>query len=36
METWNGKGDPMDGWVRHLGSGRRRPGGDPDREFVGD
>jgi hypothetical protein len=22
---WDGTGDPVDGWVRHHGSGRRRP-----------
>lgn len=33
-QTWDGQGDPMDGWVRHLGTGRRRPDGDPAREHV--
>lgn len=31
--TWDGTGDP-DGWIRHLGTGRRRPGGDPSKEYV--
>jgi hypothetical protein len=29
--TWDGTGEPQ-GWVRHPASGRRRPGGDPERE----
>ena len=31
---WDGNGDPPDGWHRHIGSGRRRPGGDPEKEYV--
>ena len=34
-----GEGDPMDGWVRHMRAGqpdRRRPCGDPAREYVAD
>lgn len=30
--VWSGDGDPLDGWHRHLGTGRRRPDGDPSRE----
>jgi hypothetical protein len=30
---WDGVGEP-EGWHRHPASGRRRPGGDPGREFV--
>jgi hypothetical protein len=30
---WDGEGEP-DGWYRHPQSGRRRPGGDPAKEFV--
>jgi len=33
MERWDGQGEP-DGWTRHPTSGRRRPDGDPSREFV--
>lgn len=33
-ESWDGEGDPPVGWHRHLGSGRRRPDGDPEREYV--
>lgn len=33
-EAWNGEGDPPDGWHRHPMSGRRRPNGDPAREYV--
>ena len=31
---WSGEGDPLDGWHRHLNSGRRREGGDPAKETV--
>jgi len=30
--VWSGDGDPLDGWHRHLGTGRRRQNGDPSRE----
>jgi hypothetical protein len=30
---WDGQGEP-EGWYRHPQSGRRRPGGDPAKEFV--
>lgn len=30
---WDGTGEP-DGWHRHPDTGRRRPGGDADREYV--
>ena len=30
---WDGEGEP-DGWYRHPQSGRRRPDGDPEKEFV--
>ena len=30
---WNGKGDP-EGWYRHPRSGRRRPDGDIDNEYI--
>jgi hypothetical protein len=33
LHEWDGEDDP-DGWVRHLNSARRRPGGDPAREYV--
>lgn len=33
MVAWNGNGDPV-GWHRHPRSGRRRPDGDPAREYV--
>lgn len=33
MHRWNGKGEP-DGWYRHRPSNRRRPDGDPAREYV--
>lgn len=29
---WTGEGDPIDGWHRHLGTGRRRKDGDPSQE----
>ncbi len=30
---WDGKGEPT-GWHRHPASGRRRPGGNPENEYV--
>lgn len=30
--TWNGNGDAPVGWFRHPNSGRRREGGDPNKE----
>lgn len=30
---WDGQEEP-DGWVRHLKSGRRRPDGTPESEFI--
>lgn len=30
---WDGTGEP-DGWHRHPDTGRRRPGGDPSKEYV--
>ena len=30
---WDGNGDP-EGWYRHINTGRRRPGGDPAKEYV--
>lgn len=30
---WNGEGDP-EGWYRHTTTGRRRPEGDPEREYI--
>lgn len=32
-EEWDGTGEP-EGWFRHAASGRRRPNGDPDKEYV--
>lgn len=34
MAEWDGEGDPPDGWFRHIGTGRRRPDGDPTREYI--
>lgn len=31
---WNGEGDPLDGWIRHGKSGRRRPDGDKEKEYI--
>lgn len=31
--AWDGLGDP-EGWKRHVETGRRRPGGDPSKEYV--
>ena len=33
-QCWDGEGDPLDGWERHLPSNRFRPGGDPARECL--
>jgi len=33
FNAWNGVGEP-EGWHRHPSSGRRRPDGDPEREFI--
>ena len=30
---WDGQGDP-EGWVRHIETGRRRPDGDAEREYI--
>jgi hypothetical protein len=34
--SWTGEGDLPEGWHRHIGSGRRRPGGDPALEHIAD
>lgn len=31
--AWDGSGEPS-GWVRHQPSDRRRPDGDPSKEYV--
>lgn len=31
-EVWAGKEDPLDGWHRHVDTGRRRENGDPTKE----
>lgn len=33
LKNWGGEGDPV-GWNRHPNTGRRRPGGDPDKEYF--
>lgn len=32
-EQWNGEGDPPDGWIKEVGTERRRVDGDPEREY---
>lgn len=32
--VWSGEYDPLDGWHRHMQTGRRREGGDPNKETV--
>jgi hypothetical protein len=32
-QAWDGHEEPR-GWLRHPKSGRRRPGGDPTREYL--
>lgn len=34
MASWDGHGDPPDGWTRNLTTGRRRPDGDPTKQYV--
>lgn len=31
-KVWTGEGDPLDGWHRNPLTGRRREGGDPEKE----
>lgn len=31
--VWDGEGDPPDGWIKEVGTERRRVDGDPAREF---
>jgi hypothetical protein len=33
ISRWDGTGEPL-GWHRHPPTGRRRPDGDPDKEYV--
>lgn len=33
IRAWNGAGEP-EGWHRHPRTGRRRPGGDKNMEYV--
>lgn len=33
LNAWEGW-DPPDGWIRHKPSNRRRPDGDPAREYI--
>lgn len=30
---WDGEGDPPDGWIKEVGTERRREGGDPNKEY---
>lgn len=32
--VWDGEGDPPTGWFRNIRTGRRRPEGDPEREYI--
>jgi hypothetical protein len=32
-ERWDGTGEPEQ-WIKHPASGRRRPGGDPERVSI--
>ncbi len=31
--SWDGQGEP-EGWWRHPATGRRRPGGDPAKQYI--
>lgn len=33
LTVWDGNGEP-EGWYRHMRTGRRRPDGDPTREYI--
>lgn len=33
LEEWDGVGEPK-GWHRHPSTGRRRPDGDPEQEYI--
>ena len=33
LELWDGEGEPR-GWIRNPRTARRRPDGDPEREYV--
>mgnify|MGYP001031230436 FL=1 len=33
LEAWDGQGEPQ-GWVRHPTTGRRRPNGDAEAEYI--
>jgi hypothetical protein len=33
LDAWDGNGEPV-GWHRHPSTGRRRPDGDPAREYI--
>ena len=33
LDAWNGEGEPQ-GWHRHPQTGRRRPDGDPEQEYI--
>jgi hypothetical protein len=32
-EAWDGEGDPPVGWIKEVGTERRRVDGDPEREY---
>lgn len=34
LAHWDGNDDPVDGWIKEVGVGRRRPDGDPAREYI--
>lgn len=34
LAKWDGKGDPFEGWVKQIATGRRRPDGTAASEYV--
>lgn len=32
--AWDGEGDPPDGWIKEVGTERRRVDGDPAQEYI--
>jgi len=35
LAAWDGRGDPPDGWIKHVNTNRCRLNGDPTKETIG-
>lgn len=33
LNNWDGEGEP-EGWIRHVETGRRRPNGNKEEEYI--